>query len=103
MLAECLLKIKKDYKDFRKACFQYDMAYGNFKDLPRRAASVKVLHDKVFNIAKNPKYDRCKCGLVSLFYKFFYKKPSAGAIKKKIVPNQQPAEELHKPIIRKIK
>ena len=40
-----------------KVCFQHDMAYGDFKDLPRRKAADKVLRDKVFNIAKNPKYD----------------------------------------------
>ena len=33
------------------------MAYGDFKDLPRRRASDKVLLDKAFNIDKNPKYD----------------------------------------------
>ena len=33
------------------------MAYGDFKDLARRTASDKVLRDKAFNIAKNPKYD----------------------------------------------
>ena len=31
------------------------MAYGDFKDLTRRAASAKILHDKAFNIAKNRK------------------------------------------------
>ena len=41
-----------------KACFQHDMAYGDFKDLKRRTFSDKVLRDKAFNIAKNPKYDR---------------------------------------------
>ena len=40
-----------------KACIQHDMAYGDFKDLARRTASDKVLRDKVFNIAKNPRYD----------------------------------------------
>ena len=40
-----------------KACFQHDMAYGDFIDLSRRTASDKVLRDKAFNIAKNPKYD----------------------------------------------
>ena len=40
-----------------KACFQHDMAYGDFKDLARRTASDKFLRDKVFNIAKNPRYD----------------------------------------------
>ena len=40
-----------------KASFQHDMAYGNFKDLPRRTASGKVIRDKAFNIAKNSQYD----------------------------------------------
>ena len=39
-----------------KACFQHDMAYGDFKGLARATASDKVLIDKAFNIAKNPKY-----------------------------------------------
>ena len=30
-----------------KACFQHDMAYGDFKDLPKRTAADKVLRDKV--------------------------------------------------------
>ena len=33
--------------------FQHDLAYGYFKDLTRRTASNKILHDKAFNIAKN--------------------------------------------------
>ena len=40
-----------------KACFQHYMAYGDFKDLVRRTASDKVLRDKAFNIAKNPRCD----------------------------------------------
>ena len=40
--------------ELNKACSQHDMAYGDFKDLLRRTASDKVLHDKAFNIAKNP-------------------------------------------------
>ena len=39
-----------------KACFQYDMAYGDFKDLPRTTVSDKALGNKAFNIAKNPKH-----------------------------------------------
>ena len=38
-----------------KACFQHNMTYGDFKDLTRRTASNKILRDKAFNIAKNPK------------------------------------------------
>ena len=40
-----------------KACFQHDTAYGDFKDLTKRAASDKILRDKAFNISKNPKHD----------------------------------------------
>ena len=36
-----------------KGYFHYDMAYGDLKDLNRRAAADKVLPDKAFNIAKN--------------------------------------------------
>ena len=63
--------------DLDKACFQHDMAHGDFKDLARRTASDKVLRDKAFNIAKNPKYDRYQRGLASMVYKFFDKKSAS--------------------------
>ena len=44
------------------------MAYRDFKDLTRRTASDKVLQDKAFNIAKNPKYDGYQRGLASMVY-----------------------------------
>ena len=50
------------------------MAYGDFKDLNRRRDVDKVLCDKAFNIAKNPKYDGYLRGLTSMVYKFFDKK-----------------------------
>ena len=50
------------------------MAYGDFKDLKRRTASDKILRDKAFNIAKNPKYDGYQRGLASIAYKVFDKK-----------------------------
>ena len=43
--------------ELNEACFQHDMADENFKDLTRRTASDKILGDKVFSIAKDPKYD----------------------------------------------
>ena len=58
-----------------KACFQHDMAYGDFKDLARTATSDKVLRDKSFNTAKNPKYDGYQRVLASIVYIFFDKKP----------------------------
>ena len=45
------------------ACFQHDVAYGDFKDLKSRTFPDKVLRDKAFNIAKNPKYDGYQRGL----------------------------------------
>ena len=56
------------------------MAYGDFKDLKRRTASDKILKDKAFNIAKNPKYGRYQRGLASMVYKFFDKKSAGSAI-----------------------
>ena len=53
------------------------MAYGDFKDLPRRTASDKILHDKAFDIAKNPKYDGYQRGLTSMVYKCFDKKATS--------------------------
>ena len=50
----------KETRDFQyisqneldKACFQHDMAYGDFKYLARKTASkYKILHDKAFDIA----------------------------------------------------
>ena len=78
------------------------MAYGNFKDLARRAASDKILRDKAFKIPKNPKYDGYQRGLPSMVYKFFDKKTSGSGITD-FKPNYQLANELHKLIIRKFK
>ena len=44
----------------KTSCFQLDMAYGNFKYLPRRTTADKVLRDKALNTAKDPKYDSYK-------------------------------------------
>ena len=38
-----------------KACFQHDMAYGDFTDLTKRTIADKVLRDKVFEIASDQK------------------------------------------------
>ena len=42
------------------------MTYGDFKDLPRRTASEKVLRSKGFSIAKNPKYHGYQHRLASM-------------------------------------
>ena len=87
-----------------KACFQHDMTCGDFKDLKRRTFSDKVLRDKEFNFAKNPKCDGYQRGLASMVHKFFDKKSKgSGVANNKIKQNLQLAEELHKPIIRNFK
>ena len=50
------------------------MAYGDFKDLAKRTAADKVLRDKAFNIAKDPKYDGYQRALAYMVHKFFDKK-----------------------------
>ena len=70
------------------------------QDLTRRTQSDKVLRDKAFKIASNPKYDGYQRGLASMVYKFFDKKSSGSGV------TNQPkylANELHKTIIRKFK
>ena len=77
------------------------MAHKDFKDLNRRTFADKVLCDKAFNIAKDPKYDGYQRGLASMVYKVFDKKTSGSSIKNKNISTKELAEELHKPNIRK--
>ena len=93
-----------------KVCFQYDMAYGDFKDLTKRTAADKALRDKAFKIASDQKYDGYQRGLASMVYKFFDKKSqgsgrplSSASQLANSKENIQLADELHKPIIRKLK
>ena len=81
-----------------KACFQHDMVYGKSKDLVKRTQSDKVLRDKAFKIASDPKYDGYQRGLVSMVYKVFDKKSKGSVITNE--SNYQLANELHKPIIK---
>ena len=75
------------------------MAYGKSKDLAKRARSDKVLRDEAFKI--DPKYDDYQRGLASMDYKYFNKKSKGSGIANE--PNYQLPNELHKPIIRKLK
>ena len=79
------------------------MTYGDFKNLNRRTVADKVLRVKAFNIAKNPKYDGYQRGLASIVYKLFDKRLSDSGIKNENISSKELAEELHKPIIRKVK
>ena len=97
-----------------KACFAHDAAYSDNKDLTKRTVADKILINKAFDIAKDPKYDEYQRGLASMVYKFFDSKVAspdkksvgsgAKRVNTKITPqNEQLAEELHKPINRKFK
>ena len=93
----CIYRNKLD-----KACFAHDAAYSYNKDLTTRTAADKVLRDKAFKIASNPDYNGYKRALASMVYRFFQKKVfGSGLVENEIEENQQLANELHKPIIRK--
>ena len=77
-----------------KACFQHDMAHGKTKDLVKRTQLHKVLRDKAFKIASDPKYDGYQRGLASMVYQFFDKKSSGSGVVNE--SNYQLADKLHK-------
>ena len=85
------------------------MAYGKSKYLAERTKSDKVLRDRAFRIASDPKYDGYQRGLASMVYKFFDKKSSGSGVaaslanKSATEPNYQLANKLHRQITRKIK
>ena len=85
-----------------KARFEHDMTYGDFKDLNIKRAADKVLLDKAFNIAKSPKYDGYQRGLASMVYNSFDKKLQVELFENENSFNKELAEELHKPVIRKL-
>ena len=77
------------------------MAYGDFKELAKRTAVDQLLSDKAFNNAKDSEYDKYQRRLDSMIYKFFDKKTASSGIKY-MPQNEQLAEELHKPIKKKV-
>ena len=92
--------------DLDKACFQHDSAYVDHKDLINRTEADKVLRDKAYNIASNPKYNGYQRGLASMVYKFFDKMSMGSGIKKDMTKSTARssltlADELHKPVIKK--
>ena len=74
------------------------MAYGKSKNLVKRTQSDKVLKNKAFKIASNPKYDGYQIGLASMVYRFFDKMSKGCGIINE--PKYQLANELHKPTIK---
>ena len=63
------------------------MAYGDFKDLPRRTTSGEILRGRAFSNPKIPKYNDYQRGLDSMVYKVFDKTLSGGGVKSVICMN----------------
>ena len=89
-----------------KAYFQHDSAYADHKVLINRTEADKVLRDKAYDIASNPKYEGYQRGLASMVYKFFDKKSIGSGTARpssleRIASSLILADERHKPIIRK--
>ena len=96
--------------ELNKACFQHDIADGDFKDLTKRAFAAKILTDKAFKIASDQKYDVDQRGSASMVYKLLDKiwqgsdHPLSSALQvANNKENIQLADEFHKPVIRKFK
>ena len=74
--------------------------------MQNRLISDQKLRNSAYDIASNPKYDGYQRGLASMVYKFFDSKVAPLAKKtmsgKGMKSNKMLAEELHKPIIKKI-
>ena len=81
-----------------KAFLAHDAAYSDSKHLAIRAIWDKVLKDIAYIITINPGYDGYQKALASMVYKLFDKK--TGSV---VSVNEQLAEELHKPVIKKFK
>ena len=65
------------------------MDYGDFEDLTCRTVSDKILRDKAFNVAKNPKYHGYQRGLLSIVYRFFDNKTSGSGIQNENISNKR--------------
>ena len=81
-----------------KACFAHDAAYSDSKDLAKKATWDKILTDRAYEIARNHKYHGYQRALASMIYKIFDEKTGS-----EVSVNEELAEELHKPVIKKIK
>ena len=99
------INLKHLYRnDLDKACFPYDAAYSDSKDLAKRTISNKILKERTYEITRNRGYDGYQRVLANMVNKFFDKKTGAMATSKVgISVKEQLAEELLKPIIKNFK
>ena len=116
MLVVLSQKINKEFKNLCKKEIQIIFTKMNWiklafnmiwlmeilKTKKKQKQSDRILKDKAFEI-NNPKYGGYQRGSASMVYKFFDKKSKGTGIKNEIKQNQQLANELQKPVIRKSK
>ena len=83
--------------ELEKACFAHDPGYSDSKGSAKTTFSDKILKDRAYEIAINPKYDGYQRELASTVYKFFEKKTGLGEN-----VNEELVQELCKPVIKKV-
>ena len=89
--------LKRLYRnELDKTCFAHDVTHSGSKDLAKRTSSDRILKDRSYEIARNRNYGGYERASASMVYKFFDNKTGSG-----ISVNEQLAEELHKPVIKK--
>ena len=79
-----------------KTFFAHDAAHSDSKDLAKRTISDNILKDRAYEIARNGNYFGYQRALAKMIYKFFDKKTGSG-----VSVNEQLAQELQKPVIKK--
>ena len=60
------------------------MAYNKYNDLEKRTQSDRLLKNKAFKIAIDPRYDGYERSLASMIYRFFDKESSKNHLKKQV-------------------
>ena len=89
-----------------EACCAYDASYSDSKNLAKRTISDRILKDRAYEIVINLNYDVYQIGLASMVNKFFVTKTGLEVIaasKAGASVNEELAQELHKPVIKKFK
>ena len=59
--------------------FTHDATYSDSKDLTKRTVADKILKNRAFDMARDPKYDGYQRGLASMVYKSFDSKVSGSS------------------------
>ena len=84
-----------------KACFQHDLANGDFKNLTRRTAADKILRGKAFKLLKIRNIMDINVNSLQWSINFLIKKNLGGRVKNGNISNKKLSQELYKPVIRK--